>query len=65
MAIYQKPRTSVPHPEHKIYPYLLRGLAINRPDQVWCADIVGDRPNESTECSANGATECSRNGAIW
>jgi putative transposase len=40
MAIYQKPRTSVPHPEHKVYPYLLRGLAIKRPDQVWCADIT-------------------------
>ena len=40
MAIYQKPRTSQPHPEHKIYPYLLRGLAIKRPDQVWCADIT-------------------------
>lgn len=40
MAIYQKPRTSAPHPEHKIYPYLLRGLAIKQPDQVWCADIT-------------------------
>ena len=40
MAIYQKPRTSVPHPEHKIYPYLLRGITIKRPDQVWCADIT-------------------------
>ena len=40
MAIYQKPRTSQPHPAHKIYPYLLRGLAIKRPDQVWCADIT-------------------------
>ncbi|QCC84467.1 transposase [Desulfovibrio desulfuricans] len=30
VAIYQKPRTSVRHPEHKIYPYLLRGLRINR-----------------------------------
>lgn len=39
MAIYQKPRTSIPHPEHKVYPYLLRGLAIERPNQVWCADI--------------------------
>jgi putative transposase len=38
-AVYQKPRTSKPHPEHKTYPYLLRGLDINRPNQVWCADI--------------------------
>jgi putative transposase len=40
MAIYQKPRTSVPHPEHKRYPYLLSGLTISRPGQVWCADIT-------------------------
>jgi len=39
-AIYQAPRTSDPHPAHRIYPYLLRGLAIDRPDQVWCADIT-------------------------
>lgn len=39
-AIYQKPRTTVPHPEHKIYPYLLKGLSITRPNQVWCADIT-------------------------
>jgi len=38
-AIYQAPRTSRPHPEHRIYPYLLRKLTIDRPDQVWCADI--------------------------
>jgi len=38
-AIYQKPRTSTPHPEHRVYPYLLRGLKISRPKQVWCADI--------------------------
>lgn len=38
-ALYQKPRTSDPHPDHKTYPYLLRGLEINRPNQVWCADI--------------------------
>jgi putative transposase len=40
MPIYQKPRTSEPHPEHRIYPYLLRNLAIDRPNQVWCADIT-------------------------
>lgn len=39
-AIYQQPRTTVPHPEHRIYPYLLRGLRIERPDQVWCSDIT-------------------------
>ena len=38
--IYQKPRTSVPHPEHRIYPYLLRDVPINRPDHVWCADVT-------------------------
>ncbi|MGR0189232.1 DDE-type integrase/transposase/recombinase, partial [Azospirillum aestuarii] len=32
--------TSVPHPEHKIWPYLLRDLTIDRPDQVWCSDIT-------------------------
>jgi len=39
-AVYQAPRTSVPHPEHRIYPYLLGNLTINRPNQVWCADIT-------------------------
>lgn len=39
-AIYPKPRTSRPHPEHKVYPYLLRGLSIERPNQVWTADIT-------------------------
>ncbi len=39
-AIYQKPNTSAPHPEHRIYPYLLRDLPIVRPNQVWCTDIT-------------------------
>jgi len=40
MAIYQKPDTSKPHPEHKIYPYLLRGVEITKPNHVWCADVT-------------------------
>src|ERR1700736_5551653 len=39
-ALAPKPRLSKPSAEHKIYPYLLRGLAIDRPNQVWCADIT-------------------------
>ena len=39
-AVYPKPRTSKPHPDHKIYPYLLRNLTIDRPNQVWAADIT-------------------------
>ena len=39
-AIYQAPRTSTPHPAHRIYPYLLRNLTVERPDHVWCADIT-------------------------
>lgn len=39
-AIWCKPRTSVPEPSHRKYPYLLRKLTIDRPDQVWCTDIT-------------------------
>ena len=39
-AVYPKPRTSRPHPQHKIYPYLLRGLTINATNQVWATDIT-------------------------
>jgi putative transposase len=40
MAIYQKPKTTNRDTSHKIYPYLLRGLNINKPNQVWCTDIT-------------------------
>jgi len=39
-AVYPRPRTSKPHPEHRVYPYLLRDLVIDRPGQVWCADVT-------------------------
>lgn len=39
-AIYRAPRTSTPHPAHRVYPYLLRDVAVDRPDHVWCADIT-------------------------
>jgi putative transposase len=39
-AIYRRPRTSKPAPGHKIYPYLLSGLKVTRPNQVWAADIT-------------------------
>jgi putative transposase len=39
-ALYRRPNTSKPFPGHKIYPYLLRGLAVERPNQVWAMDIT-------------------------
>ena len=39
-AIYRRPNTSKPNPRHKVYPYLLRGLEINRVNQVWATDIT-------------------------
>jgi putative transposase len=39
-AIHPGPKTSKPHPQHKVYPYLLRNLEINRANQVWCSDVT-------------------------
>ena len=39
-ALFQRPRTSQPHPAHRIYPYLLRDLQITRPNHVWCTDVT-------------------------
>lgn len=40
VAVYQKPNTSKPHPENRVYPYLLRKLEITEPGHVWCADLT-------------------------
>jgi hypothetical protein len=40
-ALYRRPRTTKPEPGHKIYPYLLRDLAITRPNPVWTMDTIG------------------------
>lgn len=45
-AVYPKPNLSWRHPEHKVYPYLLRGLAITEPNQVWSTDITYIRMKE-------------------
>ena len=39
-ALYRKPNTSRRHPRHPVYPYLLRGVAVTRPNQVWAMDIT-------------------------
>jgi putative transposase len=39
-ALYRKPNTSKPHPEHQVYPYLLRAMSIERANQVWAMDIT-------------------------
>ncbi len=40
MAVFPKPNLSIPHPDNRIYPYLLRNREVIRPNQVWCADIT-------------------------
>jgi len=39
-AIHPKPRLSVGGPDHKVYPYLLKGITVDHPDQVWVTDIT-------------------------
>lgn len=39
-AVYQRPKTTMRHPRHRVWPCLLRGIVIDRPDLVWCADMT-------------------------
>ncbi len=59
-AIYQEPRTSMPHPEHKIYPYLLRNLVVTRPHQVWCTE-----PKDSAEQQHHLISPSNGGFSIW
>ena len=45
VAVAPAPNTSRRHPQHKVYPYLLRGMHIKRPGQVWCADVTYSAPS--------------------
>ena len=56
--IYQRPRTSDPHPQHRVYPYLLRNLEIARPNHVWCADVTYCAPRPGW--SGRRMLECKR-----
>ena len=44
-AVYPKPKTSIPNKQHEVYPYLLRDVTIERPNQVWSTDITYIRLN--------------------
>src|SRR5271169_2116972 len=63
-ALYRRPRTTKPEPGHKIYPYLLRGMEITRPNQVWAMDITYSRWRAASSiwrlCSIGSAVACCR-----
>ena len=63
-ALYRRPRTTKPEPGHKIYPYLLRGAAITRPNQVWAMTSPISRWRAASSiwplCSIGSAVACCR-----
>ena len=63
VPIYQTPNTSRKHPQHKIYPYLLRGLKIERPNHVWCTDITYIPP--LGDCLQSPAGQWMRRGFLY
>ncbi len=65
MPIYQKPNTSKAEKGHKIYPYLLRGLRVDRPNQVWCADITYLPPLGRLLCNRLPGNGCDAGSSIW
>src|SRR5262249_46488460 len=54
-AIYPRPNTSKPAAAHRIYPYLLRGLVIERVNQVWCSDVRSEERRVGKECRCRWA----------
>jgi putative transposase len=63
VPIYQEPNTSKRHPKHKIWPYLLRNVVIDRPNQVWCADIT--YIPLSADCFAIACRQWMRRGFLY
>jgi putative transposase len=65
MPIYQKPNTNRPAKGHKTYPYLLKGLRVDRPNQVWCADITYLPPLGRLLRNRLPGSECGAGSCIW
>ena len=64
-AVFQRPRTSQSHPGHRIYPYLLRDLAITRPNHVWCTDVTYIPLQRGFLYLVAGMDWASRTGLAW
>lgn len=64
-ALYRKPHLSKPHPEHRVFPYRLRGLAIERPNQVWAMDICYIPMRQGFVYLAAVMDWCSRRIVAW